>query len=112
MELEQMKQHYIAYRQARYMIENPKAKASKARKYARVAWKDKMERWQKQGLLVHQLSDHVWTNADTKTMPKWKKIDNADGTSTFVSGQTVMPMAVRPAVGSRPWPDPGSRGGR
>lgn len=84
--LEEMKRNYINYRQTRYMMENPKAKQSKARKYARVAWKDKMEKWQKQGLIVHQLSDTVWTNADPRKLPKWKSHDNGDGTSTFYTG--------------------------
>lgn len=46
-----MKEHYIEYRVLRYLLENPTAKPSKARKYARVAWKRKTARWRERGLI-------------------------------------------------------------
>jgi len=46
-----MKEHYIEYRVLRYLLENPTAKPSKARKYARVAWKRKCAVWRERGLI-------------------------------------------------------------
>jgi hypothetical protein len=46
-----MKEHYIEYRVLRYLLENPSAKPSKARKYARVAWKRKVDQWRKNKVL-------------------------------------------------------------
>jgi hypothetical protein len=34
----EIRDHYIAYRLGKYLIDHPNAKPTKARKYARVAW--------------------------------------------------------------------------
>lgn len=48
---EAMREAYIEYRVLRYLLENPTAKQSKARKYARVAWKRKCAKWRERGLM-------------------------------------------------------------
>lgn len=82
-DFDDMKQAYLRYRTIRYMMEHPEVQPSRARKYARVAWRQKMQRWQKKGLLITKLSDHAFTNADPKKLPKWTKTTNADGTESF-----------------------------
>lgn len=47
--LAQCKNAYLEYRTLRYQIEHPDATESKARKYARVAWRKKIKKWEAQG---------------------------------------------------------------
>lgn len=46
-----MREAYLTYRTLRYLMENPTAKPSKARKYARVAWRRKVAKWRERGLM-------------------------------------------------------------
>ena len=48
---EEMREAYLTYRVLRYLLENSTAKPSKARKYARVAWKRKCAKWRERGLI-------------------------------------------------------------
>lgn len=41
----EIRDHYIAYRLGKYLIDHPEVDIAKARKYARVAWHRKVKGW-------------------------------------------------------------------
>jgi hypothetical protein len=61
---EEMREAYLTYRTLRHQMENPSAPHSKSRKYARVAWRRKVEKWRERGLLHDSI--HKDSNDETR----------------------------------------------
>jgi hypothetical protein len=69
---EEMREAYLTYRTLRHQMEHPNVPHSKSRKYARVAWRQKVERWRERGLLhdsIHEDSkDQARRSSDNKNL--------------------------------------------